>query len=286
MKKIFFILLALVPFVCFCQGKPSTSTVVVKDSTRKDTILPKKKNEFSASINYQSRLHYFGRTDSIQSSGTFPIITYTLKNGFYVEGTAVFVQNEINPFVYTGAAVEAGYNFPEKKHFEGSVYASKFFYQDKNVLVQSALQAQTGIKLTYKNKIINLNAGGDLKFSDKTDVGAMLGADHLFIKKINGWKKSAMAIMPSVIINAGTQNFTNVYADKENVLGIPVIRQRTEKIQQFNILDIEFSGAIVLVKGKFNAYIIPSYVIPQNLIAEAETGKSMFYVTAGFGIRL
>ena len=39
------------------------------------------KNEFSASINYQSTLHYLGRVDSLKSSGLFPVIGLKSKIG-------------------------------------------------------------------------------------------------------------------------------------------------------------------------------------------------------------
>jgi hypothetical protein len=268
-------MLLVAPLVAFAQV----------DSTKTDSTA-KKKNEFTASINYQSNLHYFGRVDSFRSSGLFPIIGYQFKNGLYAQGTAVFVQNPSTPFTYTGASVEIGYRFPEKKHFEGNVYASKFLYRDKSVLVQSALQAQTGVNLTYKNKIVNVTGGADLKFSDRIDVGATAGINHLFVKKITGWKKSAIAVMPMATINAGTQNFSNTYTEKTNMLGVPVTRQRVEKVEQFSILSYEFSAPVVLVANKFNAYVIPSYVLPQNLISDQEYGQNLFYVTVGFGIRL
>jgi hypothetical protein len=271
MKKIYLVVLALFPLITYAQTTDSAAA---------------KKNEFTASVNYQSNLHYFGRTDSLKSSGLFPVIGFQLKNGLYLQGTAVFVQNPSTPFSYTGASAELGYKFPDRKHFEGNLFVSKFFYNDQSVLVQSALNAQTGINLSYKNKILNVNLGGDLKFSDRTDVGATAGVDHLFVKKIEGWKNSAVALMPSATINAGTQNFTQTYIDKGNVAGIPVTRQRTEKVERFTVLSYEFSAPLVLVGGKMNAYVIPSYVMPQNLLTNVEKGENLFYVTAGIGIRL
>ena len=244
-----------------------------------------RKNIFSGSVNYQSALHYFGRVDSSRSSGLFPILGYEFKNGLYAQGTAVFVRTAAQPFDYTGASVEAGYRFPESKHWEGNVFASKFFYQDNSTLVQSALNAQTGVNLTYKNKIVNVNGGVDLKFSDRTDIGATAGVDHLFVMPIEGWDKSAIAVMPSATMYAGTQHFTNTQVRRGSFLGIPVSEQRTEQVQKFNILAYEFSAPVVLVAGKLNAYVIPSYVIPQNLVA-GEYGENLFYVTAGIGFRL
>lgn len=273
MKKTSYIIAALVfaPLLGFAQDATSDSV--------------QKKNVFTGSVNYQSKLHYFGRVDSFKSSGVFPVLGYELKNGLYAQGTAVFVQNASQSFNYTGASVEVGYKFPESKNFEGNLFISKFFYEDQSTLVQSTLKAQTGLNMSYKNKIVNLNGGFDLKFSDRTDIGATAGVDHLFVTPINGWNKSAIAVMPSATMYAGSQNFTTSTTRNGNFLGVPVTQQKTEEIQKFSILAYEFSAPVVLVVGKFNAYVIPSYVIPQNLIA-SEKGEKLFYVTTGLGFRL
>lgn len=254
-------------------------------TTAQDSTETEPRNEISGSINYQSALHFFGRVDSLRSSGLFPVLGFQLKNGLYAQGSAVFVQNPAQAMDYTGASVELGFKFPDRKHFEGNVFVSKFFYEDQSMLVQSALRAQTGINLSYKNKIVNLNAGADLKFSDRTDVGATLGVDHLFVTPIRGWDKAAFAVMPSATLSAGTQHFSNTYIKKETFLGMPVSRQTTEETARFSILAYEFSAPLVLVAGKFNAFVVPAYVIPQNLL-ESERGRNLFYVTAGLGFRL
>ncbi len=51
------------------------------------------------------------------------------------------------------------------------------------------------------------------------------------------------------------------------------------------ILAYSFSMPVVLVAGKFNFSVTPTYVIPQNLLA-GELGEKLFYVTLGAGIRL
>lgn len=269
------LVLAMAPIAALAQEKQE----------QKDSTTNKRENEFSASINYQSALHFFGRVDSLKSQGVFPILGYQFKNGLYAEGAAVFVQNPLQPLDYTGTSVEVGYRFPDKKHFEGNVFFSKFFYEDQSTLVQSALQAQTGVNLSYKNKYVNVNGGADLKFSDKTDVGATLGVDHLFVKRLSGLKKAVIAVMPSANLYAGTQHFTNTYIKRENFLGIPMTRERTEQVARFNIMAYEFSAPVVLVVGKFTAYVSPAYVIPQNL-QPGEHGENLFYLAAGVGVKL
>ena len=103
------------------------------------------KNEFSASINYQSTLHYLGRVDSLKSSGVFPLIGLKSKTGLYLNSTFIFFKNEATPLKYTATILEAGYKFPYSRNFSGNVYYNHFLYQDKSVLQQAALKGQLGI---------------------------------------------------------------------------------------------------------------------------------------------
>lgn len=260
--------------------------VFAQENTTKTT----QKDEFSASVNYQSALHYFGRTDSLKSSGLFPSIGIQSKTGLYAQGNFIFIQNTSLPLSYTGTTIEAGYRFPQTDHFTGNIFYTQFLYRDKSTLVQSALKSQTGINLAYTNPILNINVGADLKFSDQTDVGATLGVDHLFIFKSGD--HSAFALDPSIYAYAGTQKFTSTYFEKKNVLGIPVGQQTTRETTQFNILSYEVSVPVVYVSGKCNASITPAYVVPQNLVTVAgrpdlsERGKEMFYVMLSLGIKL
>ena len=270
------LLVLLLPTFCFAQ-----------DNDQK----PTRKNELSASINYQSALHYFGRTDSLKSSGLFPSIGFQSKTGLYAQGNFIFVQNKDLPTTYTGSIIEAGYRFPESEHFTGNLFYSQFLYKDQSTLVQSALKSQTGINLGYTNKILNLSGGLDLKFSNQTDIGGTLGVDHLFLFT-KGLKNMAFALNPSAYAYFGTQKFSNTYFEKKNVLGIPVTQQTTDKSTQFNVLSYELSMPVVLVAGKFNASITPAYVIPQNLVTVvgrpdlSERGKELFYLTLSIGVKL
>lgn len=250
-------------------------------------------NNFSAAINYQSRLHYFGRTDSLKSSGLFPTIGFESKTGLYANSSFIFLSNQNKSAEYTGTVVEAGYKFPEMKNFSGNLFYTHFLYKQNSEVVQAALKAQTGINLTYNNKIANLTIGGDAKFSDQTDIGLTAGLDHLFIKVIPA-TKWAVAINPSAYLYAGTQNFTNTYRKSRQIGGIPIGGQQvvTEEVKKLNVLSYEVSMPLVIVAGKFNASITGSYVMPQNLITNpsrpdlSERGQNMFYVTAGIGVRL
>lgn len=292
MNKLILLASLLLPAISFAQQNTSVTPTDTTNTARQDSTKIDKKNHLSTTVSYQTRLHYFGRTDSIQSSGLLPSITLQSKVGIYATGTAIFVNNAITSTKYVGSTIEVGYQLPSTKHFNGNLFYTQYIYDDKSLLVQSALKSQTGINTAFTNKIVNINVGADLKFSNQTDVGATFGLDHLFIYK-KGLTNMAFAFNPSVYVYAGTQNFSNTYfQQKRNILGLPYTQQTTEKVTNFNILSYEFSMPIVFVWGKFNASITPSYVLPQNLVtvannpSQSERGSNLFYATFGIGFRL
>jgi hypothetical protein len=253
------------------------------------------KDEFSASINYQSALHYFGRVDSLKSSGVFPVIGLKSKSGVYLNSTFIFFKNSATSLNYTGTILEAGYRFPYSKNFSGNVYYDHFLYKDKSVLVQSALKGQAGINTAWNNKVVNVNLGGDVKFSNsETDFGITAGVDRLFLFT-DLIDNVVVAINPTAYLYSGTHNyFKNVKKSNGQGIGSLLGNNSTsiEQAKQFEILAYEVSLPVVLVKGKFNAYISPAYVMPQNLVTTSgrpdlsERGSNMLYVSAGVGVRL
>lgn len=252
-----------------------------------------KKPVFTANLAYQSLIHFLGRTDSLNSSAALAIAGYELKNGLYTQSAVVFVQNKVMPLQLTGGSIEIGYRFPETTLFSGNIFLSKFIYKNSSTLVQSSLNFQTGINTSLKNKILNVNTGADLKFSDRTDIGLTLGADHLFIIRLTEGKPNALALNPTITAYGGTQRFSKTYQQNQerNIFGVPVGGNQsstsTKDGSRFAVLSYEFTMPVVLVFGKFNSFIIPSYVIPQNLLSSSgEYGTNRFYITAGIGVRL
>ena len=253
------------------------------------------KNEFSASLNYQSALHYLGRVDSLKSSGLFPVIGLKSKTGLYLNSTFIFYQNSATPLKYTGTILEAGYRFPYSKNFSGNVYYNHFLYEDKSVLQQAALKGQAGINTTWNNKVVNVNLGGDVKFSNsETDFGVTAGLDRLFMFT-DIIDNAVIAINPSAYVYSGTHNyFKNIKKSNGQGLGNLLGNNSSsiEQAKQFEILAYELSVPLVLVKGKFNAYVSPAYVMPQNLVTTSgrpdlsERGSNLFYLSAGVGVRL
>lgn len=252
-------------------------------------------NEFSASLNYQSRLHYLGRVDSLQSSGLFPSISVKSKTGLYLNSSFIFIQNPTVSLSYTGTILEAGYKFPYSRNFSGNIYYNYFLYKDKTALEQAALKGQAGINTTYNNKFANVNIGADVKFSEsKTDFGVTAGLDRLFLIN-NVIENGVVALNPTATVYSGTHNyFQNV--KKSNGQGIgALLNNNTSSLKEsksFAILAYELTLPVILVKGKFNAYFTPAFVTPQNLVTVAgrpdltEKGGNLFYIIAGVGVRL
>ena len=268
MKKIFFLL---------------ATTISIYSQAQDSTV---RKVQLKLSLNYNSNLNYFGRTDSLKSTGFFPLAEVWLGEKFYVNAAPVFVNNSMQKMEYAGTITTVGYQKTSEKWMT-NLFVLKPFYTAGSQLVQSALKSQAGFSVSALNKILNLTLGGDAKFSDKTDFGATAGVDHIIRKENNNG--GVIVIDPSFYAYAGTQNFTNTYNKKKG--GLPLLQgsntQVTEQVQQFNILAYEASIPFIYAKDKWMFLATPSYILPQNLITVAgrpdlsERGENMFYITLG-----
>jgi len=245
------------------------------DSTKKE------KAQFKISINHNSGLNYYGRTDSLKSKGFFPLAELWFTSKFYVNAAPVFVYNKSQSFEYAGSVATVGYLKVSKKWIH-NFYFLKPFYKESSELVQSALKAQTGASFTFLNKILNISVGGDIKYSNQFDYGAMAGIDHVFRKQLKD--QSVLAINPSFTLSAGTQKFSNTYTKKTGGL-LPRRQLVTENVQAFNLLSMEASLPVIYAKDKLQFIATPAYVVPKNLLkAEgrpelSETGRNLFYTT-------
>jgi hypothetical protein len=260
----------------------SFSTTLVIAQT--DSAQTKQKPQFKLSLNYNSGLNYYGRTDSLKSTAFFPQAELWFTKDVYISAAPVFVHNSVQSMAYAGTVSTLGYLHVTDKWIT-SLYVLKPFYTEESKLVQSALQAQTGATLTHLNKTINLTGGLDLKFSDKVDLGATVGLDHIIRKELAD--NSVLVVDPSFYMYGGTQNFSNTYNKKRSgFLLLPgTSEQVTQNVKQFNLLAYEFSLPVIFSKDKWMVLLTPSYILPQNLITVSgrpdlsEQGENTFYIT-------
>lgn len=266
MKKLFFPLLFIL-------------TTLVAKAQKNDST--KWKPQFKISVNYNSGLNYYGRTDSLKSKAIFPLAEIWLGNKFYMNAAPIFVYNDQQSLQYAGSVGALGFLNVTHKWIT-NIYVLKPFYKESSQLVQAALKAQAGISLTYLNKVLNLTAGGDMKYSDKLDFGATAGVDHIF--RIQNKDNSVIVIDPSFTINAGGQQFSRTYSRKLGGL-FPRQQEVTENVQAFNLLSMEATMPLIYNKGKLQFIATPAYVMPKNLLKVAgrpdlsENGEDMFYMT-------
>lgn len=254
-------------------------TAFAQDSTQKS------KPQFKLSMNYNSGLNYFGRTDSLKSTGLFPMAEFWINSNFYVNAAPIFVNNALQKMDYAGTVATVGYQHLSEKWLT-SLNVIKPFYKPTAELVQSALKAQTNLSFTRLNKVANITVGADAKFSDKVDFGATAGLDHIF--RIQNADNSVLIFDPAFYTYAGTQQFSRTYTRKQGGLPLPG-RSREEQVTetgtQFNVLAYEVSIPVIFAKNKIMLIASPSYILPQNLITVpnrpdlSERGKNMFYTT-------
>lgn len=234
---------------------------------------------FNVGVSANSGLNYYGRVDSLHSSGGGPFVGLTLKNGLYVNAHAVFIHNALQS-KYAATLVEGGYSFRNKKNsFAGTLSTTRFFYQDDISLVQSAVKQSVTASVTFLNKGVNVTLGGDVKFSDQADPGAQLGLDHI-IKWTRVFKHGVIVLDPAAYAYAGTQRFTQSWLQQKKFLFLPAGDEMlTKNSRRFNILSYEASMPMVFAYNKFQFILSPAYVLPQHLLTDTEA-KNLFYVTA------
>lgn len=244
------------------------------------------KAQFKIGLFYNSGLNYYGRTDSLQSSGVFPLAELWFDKNVYINAAPVFVNNVRDHFQYAGTVTTLGYQFNDQKKWAGNIYVVKPFYRASSQLVQSALKAQVAATLTWQSKVINITGGGDVKFSDHTDFGFTAGIDH---PVRFAWPGNVVLVLdPLATVNAGTRQFSDTYYKKSNFLLFPGTEEAVEEnVKKFNILSYELSVPVILAVNKFQLLLIPAYVMPENLLpiaghpGQSEYGKALFYITAG-----
>ena len=240
---------------------------------------------FLGGLVFAPRLHYFGRTDSLKSNALLPTFTVQFDSvGLYGSGTAVFLSNTMQSFEYAGTIIEAGYRFGKQKGLTGNIYGNKFFYNTTQ-LPQSAFQEQVGANFNYLMKPFNISATGSSAFSkERTDFFASTGVNKFFKKKL---KNGVFLISPTYVLNAGSQNFSNVRMRSSLLGGITGTGQQTiEKNRTFKILSHEISVPLIYARKHIYFILTPSYVIPENVVTIpnrpdlSEYAKNLFYANA------
>ena len=240
--------------------------------------LPGGAGQFKLGVFYASYLHFYGRSDSLESSGFFPVGEIWLDGKFYITATPVFTMTDGHTAMYAGTVLMTGYRGGKENRSGWNIYAAKPIYKNKSELAQAALKWQFAGSITWINKAINLTGGADVKLSEEMDYGFQAGLDHIFRTRIK--KNVVLLADPSLFLYSGTQQFTKSSVKETRFLLFPPLQQEiTETRKRFSILSYEISIPLVWAKEKFQVIVSPSYVIPKNLAGE--NGRNKFYGLMG-----
>jgi hypothetical protein len=277
----------LFPFAVLFLLSAGSSVAQIKDTVAVgDPGSVQDKTHFIIGATYNSGMNYYGRVDSLSTKGIYPFLGLALKSGLYANATFVFIRNSLQS-QYAATLLEGGYNFKDHKgNWSGNLAVSRFFYQADIDLIQSAVRETAAASITNLNKIINVTFGINAKWSDQSDFGAQAGLDHI-LRFPHIFGDGVIVLDPSANVYAGTQNFTQTYYEKKNILIFPVAEQQvTTNSRMFNILAYEFSLPVVYGYKKLNLILSPAYILPQHLLTvpgnpeASERGSNLFYVTA------
>src|SRR5688500_15597060 len=96
--------------------------IAVMSQTQTDSDIVNDKAQFKLGVFYNSQLNYYGRTDSLRSSGVFPVAEIWFNKNFYINAAPVFVNNKAANFDYAGTVATAGYRFTSENKLSGNIY--------------------------------------------------------------------------------------------------------------------------------------------------------------------
>ncbi|MGS0749024.1 hypothetical protein [Halpernia sp. GG3] len=285
MKKI--VISASTLLFCFFTGNLLWAQNSQKNnSSAKDSISKEEKLSIYAGVAYAYKLHYFGRTDDLQSNAVIPTAILKLGKHITFNPSLVFISNKASSLTYAATILNASYNYGRLEGFSGTISFDKYFYKDQTLLVKGAQWGQIGTSFANNNKIIGTVVTANLALvKNNFDVYTSAGLNKQ-IKIING--QDVYLIQPSVTANFGTQNFTRAI-NKNNIITpiIPGSQQVvTEDYKKINLLSYDFSLSLTYAYKNFIFNISPGYVIPKNVLTDngngtrPELAKNTFYGNA------
>lgn len=243
-------------------------------------------------LKYTSDYIFMGRADSLEAPYLSPSFTYFHKSGFFAKGAFSFLtssdQNRIDL-----STLSAGYNFTAKNVYVGGSVSSYFFNRD-SYAVPSAMVGFLNGYVGYDFQIFELSIDGSLGLSEELDVFTGIELERTFYLF-----KNYLLIIPSVYINAGSQNYYNEYYrtrssqvtrgngyGKDSGQGTQgsggtVMSSITtdivvEEVSDFKILDYEFSTTFAFHRGLWRFNFIPKYAIPVNPSRVSADGEILF----------
>ena len=214
------------------------------------------------SLNYLTNSVYNGRKDSLNTPYLTPTIGYYAKSGFFADGSLSYLTRTGSDGIDL-ATIEMGYDFTIKD-FDGEIMGSKFFYNSNSTNTKSEISSSLSASAGYDFGFIHPTLHGSLSFGKSTDYAVAFSLDHAF-----SVADDKLAITPSFLLNASTQNYYGSYYNSRRYAKLRKkvyydISADVTDASRFKLLDYEFSVPIDYTVNKFTFSIVPSYAIPVN----------------------
>jgi len=251
----------------------SFSTFVTAQVTVDST---KEGSHFKLSGSYLSNSVYNGRKDSLATPYLTPSFGYFDKSGFYISASLSYLASATESHIDL-FSLDAGYDLDLTNKFSGSVYANKSFYNSASTAIKSDISGSIGASLTYDLNVLQLTAGADLLFAQKTDIAVNIVAAHAFHF---GEPGNLFIITPSFTANMSTLNFYEGYtnrklgkkANQSNPNAASVTSTTTvNNTSKFPLLNYELSVPFTYDAKKFGLFFTPSFALPKNPIYTTTT---------------
>ena len=233
------------------------------------------KSYFKFSGSYLSNSIYNGRQDSLVTPYITPSLGYYDKSGFYVIGSLSYLssakEKRLDLFSF-----DIGYDFSISKKLTGSVYANKSAYNQTSTAIQSDVKGSLGSNISYDFDFLQFDAGADIMFANKADIGFNLGFSHAFSF---GEPGSAFNVTPSITTNFSTLHFYEGYTNRKstrtalrlNPALLSSISTTLVDNSKMTLMDYEISIPLNYEHENLGFFINPTVALPQNPIYTTTT---------------
>lgn len=216
------------------------------------------------STTYNSDIVFLGRKSPSKAPYISAQAGYYHKSGLYINGSVSYLaaSGEKRIDLFTSSA---GYDYYQNK-FSSGISGTRYFFNNKSYTAKSALTGSLNAYAGYDFDILEVYLDGTAYFSNNTDFVLGLTIGHTFFAAGGNLK-----IIPSVYLNAGTQNY---YGDDDNnsrmgrnMLNAAGLQSQGTGMMgygNFNMLDYEIGVPVSYTLNKFRFFFFPVYAIPVN----------------------
>ncbi|MFC4233044.1 hypothetical protein ACFOW1_14175 [Parasediminibacterium paludis] len=253
---------------CFCLSLLLFVNQITAQSKTSDDAT--KNSYFKGSLSYSSNSVYNGRKDSLTTPYITPNLGYYDKSGFYANSSLSYLTSSTEKRIDL-FAIEAGYDFDISSQFSGSIYGDKNFYNKSSTNIKSDISGSLGGNLSYDLDILQVNAGADVLFANKTDIALNGGIAHAFYigEDDNQW-----TITPTATTHLSTLNFYQGYTNRRagknakapNGSTITTSTVVTNRSTGLTLLDYELSLPISYDAKSWGFSLTPTLALPTNPI--------------------